>query len=731
MRTLYSFLLILLATLGTAMPCAADEVHFVSGEDYQIRCILWPDGCVTPSATNDKALVYSRVATDNNWWTITCEKEGVYVIRNASNGRYFTYDGERTDDRRYMYLSTTDHGDASRWSVYVSAAGLGVRNLYRRAHYLDVRKDSYIVGTYSGHTDMLSDNERFFLVNRKGEVVTHFDQGFINLPDDCFEGRKRKAPTLAGRIDALKKAGTKAAAQSTPANTSTRAVVQASALNFTVDGRRPVYDSRSQLYYCAVSDPGEGSDVVARMAVENAEKGELYIDGKVASRKGKCHFPKPDGGHVFRLALVSGSDTVARAKLTFTYLPIIEITAGSMAKSSFNPGTFRLSDPSGRDVDSTLSVKMRYRGDYATFFSKKSFAVKFVDSNGKKQSRKWLDMRTDNYWILDAMAVDHARMRNRVAMDLWNDMDVKPYYASSTSNLRTGVEGRLVEVFYNGRYQGVYNFTERIDRKQLQLKKSEGDKVYGCLYKSRQWDTWTLLGFDRSRRQMVGSQPPGYDNRSESWGKWEVKYPEIDKNTSADWRPLYEAILVSGAADDATFCNKVGTVYDLPAVRDYYLFIELLHAVDNSGKNMYWAVYDQTKSKKLTPAPWDLDGTFGRGWDGHRSGCEATNPFRDFLRSGGMQNALFERLYKLDPDGWNKQMANRYRELRRSLFSPENLMKRFTTYRDLLKRSGAERREVNQWHNANGIYLTFDDEMDFLKKWIADRVAFLDKQYGL
>ncbi len=171
-------------------------------------------------------------------------------------------------------------------------------------------------------------------------------------------------------------------------------------------------------------------------------------------------------------------------------------------------------------------------------------------------------------------------------------------------------------------------------------------------------------------------------------------------------------------------------VFDLPVVADYYLFIELIHAVDNSGKNMYWAVYDASKSYKLTPVPWDLDGTFGRDWGGHRSNCRADNDYRRFLLNGSMQNALFERLEKLNAADWHKLLANRYRKLRRTHFNPESLYGRFAAYHHLLQESGAEHRESRKWNRSNGISFDFEGENAYLKKWIRDRVKYLDHRYG-
>ena len=436
----------------------------------------------------------------------------------------------------------------------------------------------------------------------------------------------------------------------------------------------------------------------------------------------------PGAGRVHRLAWVSGADTLAAANLTCTFLPIVELSATAVSQKPFRPGTLCLHDPSAA-ADSTYAARLRYRG--ALGFSKKSLAVKLVSEKGEKLNRSLLGLRTDNYWILDAMAVDHARMRNRVAMDLWMDMSTPPYYDARGKKARMGVRGRAVEVFFNGRYHGVYHLTERIDRKQLALTKTEGTDVCGLLYKSAQWSTWTLLGFNRYTQAPVGVCPPGYDNAGAMWNGWESEYPEPDADGKhTDWEPLWKALALCATASDAEFCERVGQVFDLPVVADYWLFCELLHAVDNSGKNMYWAVGDVRKSAMLTPVPWDLDGTFGRSWDGHRSDVRAANDYRRYLLQDGHQNALFERLHKLNPEGWNERLAERYRTLRRSHFDADRLMSRFEHYHHLMQLSGADRRERTRWDGSGGIRLRFSEELSFIRSWLEQRLESLDRKYG-
>ena len=133
--------------------------------------------------------------------------------------------------------------------------------------------------------------------------------------------------------------------------------------------------------------------------------------------------------------------------------------------------------------------------------------------------------------------------------------------------------GVLVEVFLNNNYLGIYSFNEQIDRKQLRLKKSDG-----LLYKSEDWTEETTF-------QGISIDP----ENSLNWSGYELKYPE-DLN-ALNWEPLYEFIhLVAYAADDI-FKDSINTLIDIENVIDNFIFINLIQANDNTGKNMYICRY--------------------------------------------------------------------------------------------------------------------------------------------
>ena len=112
-------------------------------------------------------------------------------------------------------------------------------------------------------------------------------------------------------------------------------------------------------------------------------------------------------------------------------------------------------------------IKAHYRGSASKKYDKKSFAIKFQDENGVKLDVSLFGLRSDNRWILDAMACDASRMRNRVSFDLWNEFSHPSYVAEYEETAMNGVNGTFVELYFNGNYNGIYCLNEKVDRKQM------------------------------------------------------------------------------------------------------------------------------------------------------------------------------------------------------------------------------------------------------------------------
>lgn len=451
------------------------------------------------------------------------------------------------------------------------------------------------------------------------------------------------------------------------------------------DGKDLIYDSTSKLYYAPLPsrllDGGDYTAAVDCIMKADYDTLSLQIDSLSLSADGTITLEDVTCERTYPICLVNKAGEVkASAQLQFTFLPIVEMRVASCNKTTYTLGTLRLTDADVAGYDSTNYAKFRYRGATASGFEKKAYNVKICDAAGESVDRQFFGLREDNNWILDAMAVDPACMRNRVATDIWNEFASKPYYADREKKALTGTRGHFVEVFLNGHYHGIYCMTEKMDRKQLKLKKyksaadskSGEEEVHGVLYKADQWCYEVFMGHESGSSYYPGTAPRSYYNTlgQETWASFELKYPDYEEE-AVDWEPLWNGINFAVTSSQSTFESGMASHFDLPVVNDYYLFLDLLLATDNHGKNMLYFVYDRqgTEGDRLSLAPWDLDGTLGARWDGSTTYTkDYTQDFENFLNSYEHgEYGLFYKLRNSTTLNWKQQLADRYKELRRVL----------------------------------------------------------------
>ena len=491
--------------------------------------------------------------------------------------------------------------------------------------------------------------------------------------------------------------------------------------SISINGLPAVTDNSSPLMLCSVPEQWFAQPLTAKVDCDVAEA-VLTIDGNSVTTGDHYDFGDIANNRTFTLT-VSTLDGTVTQQLAFTALPII--TIDGEFDSDYHPATISLVEPGQPDV-LQLNAKAKYRGGITNgeFSHKHNFHVKLVDAAGNKVNRPLLGMRNDNNWIMDAGQIDLARIRNHVGMDLWRDFSTKPYYFKQVPDAVNGVHSEFVEAFVNGRYDGIYSLGEAIDRKQLRLKKFDEDtkKIHGQLWKSISWDSPVKMN----------SKVHSYNNYKDQWGGMALKYPELDDVSPTDWSTLSKAAHFVVESSDEDFVNRVADFFDIPVLRDYYIFCQVLKAIDNRGKNMYWFVYDKVESKKISVSPWDLDATVGQyytdWWTSDKEG--SISPTEEMQ----MRHGLFDRLVKLNPSGFYTLVLQRYRLLRQSKFSLDNLTARYIQPIERLQRFGAAQRETKRWSGDSDIAnldLDFDGQKALIRQWFTDRLQFLDEQFQM
>ena len=521
-----------------------------------------------------------------------------------------------------------------------------------------------------------------------------------------------------------------------------------------INDKQLVYDSKGNAYFATLPEGmRNGGDYTAKVTYKlkatNAEGYTLKVNGQEPDADGYVTFDNVDCETLYPIELTNASENVdLSANIRFTFLPIVELNCSSVNSKAYTTGSLRVTDPASLGYDSLMIAAFKYRGASSSNYPKRSYAIKLRDENGNSVDRKLLGYRSDNNWILDAMYIDLACMRNRVATDLWNAFECKPYYADREKKVRTGTRGKFVEVILNGQWWGLYCMTEKMDRKQLKLKKfvpaaqstTGENEVHGVLYKSNQWTYEVFMGHesndDNDNKQVIYPHKKVSDYKNilgqETWCEYEFKYPDYE-DEAVEWRPLHDAANMV-ATSFILNIDSVKSRFDYPMLRDYYLFIDLLLATDNHGKNLFWYAYDTQgpEGDKLSLAPWDLDGTFGQDWDGVITNTkDVTLDFDTYIKNYEHgQFAIFDLIKSRSE--WQQDLKDRYAELRiKGVISGDSIANRFANYASLFEASLADQREQNMWSKAyHSRHKDIQGGATYAESWIRRRVNWLDQKYG-
>ena len=372
----------------------------------------------------------------------------------------------------------------------------------------------------------------------------------------------------------------------------------------------------------------------------------------------------------FYRARTSAGDTV---RLAFTPLPLIKLRAPVGLSTTFRRSVTLTYADDERALD--LQATARYRGGFTTRYPKKSIDLEFHEDGepGTNRDVRFGALRSDDDWILDALYNEPLRVNAYVAHKVWLDMARLPY-AGEEPRARAGADGEFAELFFNGRYHGLFLLSEQVDRKQLQLKKEKEGRTRGVLFQTSQYSEQT---------RFTGPLAPITEDSVEHQG-YELKYPH-DSVGHAAWNDLRTVIDLVVSGSDADLALGAARAFDLDQLADYLLYVNALRLTDNVSKNTFLARYSANAPFFLVP--WDLDASLGNGHNGKRLTSA----------EGWSSNGLFQRLTQVDVRGFAAKLCDRYEALRRGPLSPESLALRVEEAHQQLTTTGAYARERLVW----------------------------------
>lgn len=410
-----------------------------------------------------------------------------------------------------------------------------------------------------------------------------------------------------------------------------------------------------------------------------------------------------------------------KAEANENSLPLVNLTTDidAVTKEEEIDGTIEIFDTKARTNGQEYfktGCRVKYRGSSSLSYDKKSFAIKPTDESGDKTDVNIFGIREDDSWILDAMAIDRIRMRNRLCFDLWNEMSQTPY--DTDYGNRNGTLGVFVELFINGNYHGLYCMTDKINRKLLGLKKADEEDdgsvtIKGVLYKGDSWsDATNLLGYDKEA-PVDG----------ETWNGWELQHPD-DYPCAESWQPLMDFIDFFQASGDFIAQNYGDHLYT-ENLADYAILQFATNYRDCNMKNTFLSTENINKGVRFLITPWDMDTSLGGEFNGDRYDHMAD--VESILSS-----RLFDAITKANADGIMDGIKAQWKQYAAGPLSIEGVCKRIDDYAEAFTKSGAWQREHDKW-NGNPVPLTEDinDELQYVKDWYARNFNHVSEALGI
>lgn len=381
-------------------------------------------------------------------------------------------------------------------------------------------------------------------------------------------------------------------------------------------------------------------------------------------------------------------------------------------------------------------IGIEYRGSTSfTLFAKKSYGLETRDDSGDGVSVEVLGLPEEEDWILYGPYSDKTFLRNVLIYELSNEIG---QYASKT---------KFVELQINETYQGTYVLMEKIkrDKNRVDIKKLDPedtdpvDITGGYILKidktSGDGNPDALYTEDISFRSDFGVSGNALSYAAYGQKRGEETYFLYEYPKEDDITTIQKAY-IKGYIDDfenALLGTGTGSYTDYIDVNSFVDFFLLNELSANPDAYRISTFLHKNRGEKLKMGPiWDFNIAFGND---SRSSSEKWI----YKYNLDYPNDLW-----LVPFWWEKLMADaqfkaaiktRWNELKGTVFSQSHIESKLNEHIAFLDEAGSIDRNYKKWQ-VLGVPLsfnsfvgqTYDDEVDYVKGWIANRIAWMDSQ---
>jgi spore coat protein H len=463
-----------------------------------------------------------------------------------------------------------------------------------------------------------------------------------------------------------------------------------------------------------------GVDVPASLRVEPLPTGAVYDPGATSLQWTPSLAQA--GGYQLGLRAAAGDVTQLRIEVLerFSAADNVPVTDPASYQTEHGLPVLHLTTDPGLNEDTYTPAGVVYRGHRYTGteaklrgatsrgYPKRSFTVKFTKTDKLSDPAVAGGFNAKRKLTVVSPFDDNSYLRQRLAYELWNRLGPKHVQVQTYSAV----------LFLNGAYHGLYTFVDHVDG---YLMEDFGFNQDGNLFKARNHD---------ANFRLVTSEPPAGVAKSTPHVGYTKEEGMPAEGEAGAYDDLDAFVQWAASSDDSTFVSQIDKLLAREEYESWWILSSFIKADDSSAKNSYH-YHDPTAPGGLWHViPWDFNESFGQDFATRRAGAEATQPEGLYV----MNNGLFERMLRQPSIG--PAMRARYASVLRSAYALDSLLSRLD---DMVREIAVSaHRDEEKWQAAYRAYAgwsgrtdftSFDEEVQYVRQWIAARHAYVSSLY--
>jgi hypothetical protein len=371
------------------------------------------------------------------------------------------------------------------------------------------------------------------------------------------------------------------------------------------------------------------------------------------------------------------------------------------------------------------TVGIEIRGASSSGYPQTPYAFETRNADGTNNNVSILGMPAENDWVLLSNYNDRSMLRNALAFQMFGGMG------------NYSVRSRLVEVRIDSSYKGIYLLAEKIKRDSIRVDIANltpldlgGDSITGGYI--LQQNLWNWNNSFQSNYSPIDH--PGFDIHFIYQSPNELELLQPQKDYIASFIDSLETALYSADFADPELGYR--KYLDTKSFIDYLLVNEVSRNADGFKKSVFFNKDKNSNGGKLKAGPvWDFDWAWknlygcsiyenidGSGWAHLNNDC-GTDNYGTGYYVRLLQDTTFQNELRCD-----------YEYYRTNVLDTAIIFANIEFNRTLLQ--NAQARHFQRWPllgvsgpapEIGAMPATYNAELDTLKAWISQRIAWLDE----